>query len=156
MTAQALVPAFGERRADDHRQVQDQITVDRLALVGHTPVTDRKLPAPHVGTGPPGIFIALGVDRRPIEWPRRWVEKVVDVLGWPVLVVTPGTSHGQPVVQVAGLVPGFSEGLQHIRMGGKARLYIPSYLGYGKKGSGETIPPDSTLVFEIEVLDVIE
>tara|TARA_Y100000588_G_scaffold85773_1_gene91087 strand:- start:3789 stop:4376 length:588 start_codon:yes stop_codon:yes gene_type:complete len=84
---------------------------------------------------------------------------IIDYQGWLTtgLVFDSSYKRGRPgTFQVAGLVPGFSEGLQHIRMGGKARLYIPSYLGYGKKGSGETIPPDSTLVFEIEVLDVIE
>ena len=65
--------------------------------------------------------------------------------------------RGKPATfPVSGVVPGFSEGLQNIRMGGKAKIYIPSYLGYGKKGSGRAIPPDSTLIFEIEILDVIE
>jgi len=84
---------------------------------------------------------------------------VIDYQGWLTngLVFDSSYKRGRPgTFQVAGLVAGFSEGLQHIRMGGKARLYIPSYLAYGKKGSPGLIPPDSTLVFEIEVLDVIE
>ena len=62
----------------------------------------------------------------------------------------PGTFH------VSGVVAGFSEGLQNIRMGGHAKIYIPSYLGYGKKGSQGVIPPNATLIFEIEIHDVIE
>ena len=84
---------------------------------------------------------------------------IIDYMGW----LTNGElfdssyKRGKPATfPVAGVVPGFSEGLQNIRMGGKARVYIPSYLGYGKKGSGPLVPPDSTLIFEIEVLDVIE
>lgn len=82
---------------------------------------------------------------------------VIDYNGW----LTNGQlfdssyERGQPAsFSVAGVVPGFSEGLQHIRMGGKAKVYIPSHLGYGKKGSGRAVPPNSTLVFEIEIHDV--
>ncbi len=57
---------------------------------------------------------------------------------------------------VSGVVPGFAEALMNIRLGGKAKVYIPSYLGYGSKGSGQAVPPNATIIFEIEVLDVEE
>jgi FKBP-type peptidyl-prolyl cis-trans isomerase len=53
-----------------------------------------------------------------------------------------------------GVIPGFSEGLQHIRKGGKAKLVIPPELAYQDKQAGPNIPPGSTLIFEVEMLDV--
>ena len=63
--------------------------------------------------------------------------------------------RGKPAVfRVAGVVQGFREGLMNIRMGGKARLFLPSDLGYGTRGSGNDIPPNTVLIFEVELLDV--
>ena len=52
----------------------------------------------------------------------------------------------------AKLIPGFKEGLQKMKFGDKAMLFIPSHLGYGAQGMGGVIPPNSDLVFEIELV----
>jgi len=52
-----------------------------------------------------------------------------------------------------GVIPGWTEGIQKINKGGKIRLYIPSALGYGDNGT-QGIPPSSTLVFDVELLDI--
>ena len=52
------------------------------------------------------------------------------------------------------LIEGFNEIVSYLREGDKVRVTIPSELGYGSKGAGSDIPPDSDLVFEIEVLNV--
>ena len=55
---------------------------------------------------------------------------------------------------VAGVVPGFSEGLKLMQKGGSYRLCIPSQLGYGAKGTpGGPIPPNAVLRFEVSLLD---
>ncbi len=51
----------------------------------------------------------------------------------------------------ARLIPGFKEGLQKLRVGDRALLFIPAKLGYGERGAGKVIPPNSDLVFEIEL-----
>lgn len=54
----------------------------------------------------------------------------------------------------SGLIQGFSRGVQGMRVGGIRRVVIPPELGYGAQGSGATIPPNATLLFEIELLAV--
>jgi FKBP-type peptidyl-prolyl cis-trans isomerase len=52
-----------------------------------------------------------------------------------------------------GLIPGFLEGLEKMNIGDKAFLFIPSHLGYGEAGAGGVIPPNSNLIFELELLE---
>lgn len=54
-----------------------------------------------------------------------------------------------------GLIPGFIEGLEHMNLGDKALVYIPSKLGYGERGAGNVIPPNSNIIFEIEMLETM-
>jgi cyclophilin family peptidyl-prolyl cis-trans isomerase len=54
-----------------------------------------------------------------------------------------------------GLIPGFIEGLEHMNLGDKALVYIPSKLGYGERGAGNVIPPNSNIIFEIEMLETL-
>jgi len=55
---------------------------------------------------------------------------------------------------VSGVVPGFGEGLQKIGVGGTIELDIPARLGYGARGAGDKVPPNATLHFRVELLDV--
>lgn len=52
-----------------------------------------------------------------------------------------------------GLIPGFLEGLEKMNLGDKAILFIPSSLGYGEAGAGGVIPPNTNLIFELELLE---
>ena len=53
------------------------------------------------------------------------------------------------------VIKGWTEGLQLVKKGGKIELVLPADLAYGKEGAGASIPPNATLYFDVEVLDVI-
>ncbi|MDQ3131627.1 MAG: FKBP-type peptidyl-prolyl cis-trans isomerase [Acidobacteriota bacterium] len=52
------------------------------------------------------------------------------------------------------VIKGWDEGLQKLRVGDRATLFIPPSIGYGSRGSGRAVPPDATLIFIIEVVGV--
>ena len=57
-------------------------------------------------------------------------------------------------VGVGQVISGWDEGIQLLQIGDKARLVIPSNLGYGERGAGGVIPPNATLIFDVELMDV--
>jgi FKBP-type peptidyl-prolyl cis-trans isomerase len=65
--------------------------------------------------------------------------------------------RGEPIeFPVGRVISGWTEGLQLMPVGSKWQLYIPSKLGYGPQGAPPTIGPNATLVFDVELLEIVE
>ncbi len=62
----------------------------------------------------------------------------------------------QTQIGVGRVIKGWDEGVQELRVGTKAIFYIPAKLAYGKRGAPGAIPPNSDIIFEIELLDIIK
>jgi peptidylprolyl isomerase len=91
--------------------------------------------------------------------PRNGQTVVVHYTGW----LTNGTKfdssldRGQPFTFPLGqgqVIKGWDEGVASMKVGGKRKLVIPPDLGYGNRGAGGVIPPNATLVFEVQLLGV--
>ena len=86
---------------------------------------------------------------------------IVHYTGWLEDGTRFDSSHdrGEPFsfpVDCSYVIPGWDEGVQGMRVGGVRRLTVPPELAYGERGAGGVIPPNATLVFEIELLELSE
>jgi FKBP-type peptidyl-prolyl cis-trans isomerase FkpA len=126
-------------------------------------MSDPKKPAPS-STSKEEVATASGlryVDITPGTGasPKPGQSAGVHYTGW----LTDGTKfdssvdRGQPFRFSVGkgqVIKGWDEGVLSMKVGGKRKLIIPPQLGYGPRGAGGVIPPNATLVFEVELLDV--
>jgi len=65
-------------------------------------------------------------------------------------------ARGQPATfPLNRVIPCWTEGVQRMKVGGKATLYCPAAIAYGSKGAGGVIPPNTPLQFEVELLDIV-
>jgi len=99
------------------------------------------------------LTVGTGVEARPGK------SVSVHYTGW----LTNGTKfdsskdRGQPFVFGLGagqVIRGWDEGVAGMKIGGKRKLTIPPQIGYGPRGAGNVIPPNATLIFEVELLGV--
>jgi peptidylprolyl isomerase len=100
-----------------------------------------------VGTGP---AIKTG-DRVSV----KYVGKLLDGTKFDASADHPEMGPTFDYVQgVTGLIAGWTEGTSTMKVGGKRKLIIPPQLGYGMQGQGDVIPPNATLIFEIELVAI--
>jgi peptidylprolyl isomerase len=115
-------------------------------------------PSPKTVTTPSGLkYVELVVGKGPT--PKEGDTVFVHYTGW----LTNGkkfdssVDRGQPFYFVLGrgqVIKGWDEGVDSMHVGGKRKLTIPPELAYGAKGYPGAIPPNSTLIFEVELLKI--
>jgi FKBP-type peptidyl-prolyl isomerase-like protein len=66
----------------------------------------------------------------------------------------PGKKPLEFVIGGPGMIKGFDEGVRSMKVGGKRKLIVPPRIGYGSAGNPPTVPPNATLVFEVELLSI--
>lgn len=89
--------------------------------------------------------------------PKANQNVIAHYTGWTIDGVEFDNSHkrGQPATfPVTGVIPGWSEALQKMKVGSVWKIFVPSELAYGAQGSRGTIAPNATLVFQIELLGI--
>jgi peptidylprolyl isomerase len=95
--------------------------------------------------------------------PKKGQTVVVDYTGWLYENGAKGAKfdssvdRGYPFMFTLGkgeVIQGWDDGVASMKVGGKRTLIIPPALGYGTRGAGSSIPPNATLIFDVELLDV--
>ncbi len=95
--------------------------------------------------------------------PQKGQQVTVHYTGWldengqPGAKFDSSVDRGQPfsfVIGVGQVIKGWDEGVMGMKVGEKRRLIIPAELGYGQHGAGSAIPPNATLIFDVELLKV--
>ena len=132
MAAFFAVPAFAAQKIKD-RGVKTVTTASGLKYVdmvvgkGASPTVGKQVTVHYTGTLENGTKFDSSVDRKePFSF----------------------------VIGVGQVIKGWDEGVKSMKVGGKRKLIIPSKLGYGARGAGGAIPPNATLLFDVELLDI--
>ncbi len=97
--------------------------------------------------------ISEGGGKRPSRESKVRVNYTGTLLNGRVFDTT--TNRGAAEFGVNQVIPGWTEGLQLMTAGSKYKFFIPPALGYGERGAGQQIQPNSLLIFEVELLEVL-
>ena len=162
--ALAALTACGDREAAPEDATEDTLAAEPGSATAPGPAPVATDYAPELGvdlgdmeeTGS-GLYV-LDVREGEGEEARSGHTVVVHYTGWLPngMKFDSSRDRAEPFTFVLGegrVIPGWEEGVTGMKVGGQRRLVIPPHLGYGPIGAGDVIPPDATLVFDVELLD---
>jgi FKBP-type peptidyl-prolyl cis-trans isomerase FkpA len=157
LVAVVSVQTAAEREAAMKAEAEKQIIADETKL--KTYIKDNNLDAKKTASGLYYVIEKQG-DGPKVEAGKNvtvnYTGKLLDGKAFDSNV-DPQFNHVQPFevqVGVGRVIKGWDEGLMLFNKGGKGKLIIPSSLGYGSRGAGANIPPNSILVFDVEIVDI--
>jgi peptidylprolyl isomerase len=133
-----------------------------LAVIGATIMTDSSDAQPKPVTTSSGLQM-IDTQAGTGASPKQGQTAVVHYTGWLNDNGAKGkkfdssVDRGKPFEFPVGMrrvIPGWDEGVATMKVGGKRTLIVPPALGYGAQGAGGVIPPNATLIFDVELLDI--
>ncbi|GAB3905726.1 FKBP-type peptidyl-prolyl cis-trans isomerase [Larkinella knui] len=147
--ANQIIGAFFQRersaKADANKKIGEQFLLENKKKPGiTTTASGLQYEVVKAGTGPK----PMTTDTVKAHYTGRLLDGTV---------FDSSVERGQPLeIPVNQVIQGWSEALQLMPVGSKWKLYIPSTLAYGPQGTGPQIGPNSTLVFDIELLEIVK
>ena len=167
MSKQAIILAFAAALllAGCNESTQQSGTASSTSATAETPATATPAAPSGDATGGKVHKLASGLQYEDLTvgsgtMAEPGMNVSVHYTGWltdPAQPFDSSRDRGQPFqFQLGGgqVIKGWDEGVKGMRIGGKRKLTIPPDLGYGARGAGGVIPPNATLYFEVELLDV--
>lgn len=148
-----VVVAGGCWSAVPAKPVVDAPSAPAIETAAAPPEVDRSAPFETTASGLKYRILRVGEGKKPaasdtvLAHYRGWLDDGTEF--------DSSYGRGEPTeFPLNGVIAGWTEGLQMIGEGGMIELEIPSELGYGAQGAGGSIPPNSTLHFDVELVDV--
>lgn len=142
-----------QKKAEEQKGIDDQKLQEYFAKNNLKPEKTESGVYYTVRTPGSGAAITAGMSAS-----VKYTGKTIEGVAFDSNVDTSIGHHGTDLltfnVGMGQMIPGFDEGVQHLKKGAKATLYIPSGMGYGANAAGPLIPAYSILVFDVEVVDV--
>ncbi len=152
---QAYVAKRQQAQAEQEAEINRAMFKDYIAE-NEKFLADNKV-KPGINTTPSGIqyeVIKMGTGEKPTAESTVKVHYTGSLIDGTVF----DTSVGKDPLEfpLAGVIPGWTEAVQLMPVGSKFRIWLPAEMAYGSSGAGETIKPFSTLIFEVELLDIVK
>jgi FKBP-type peptidyl-prolyl cis-trans isomerase len=131
--------------------------IERNRVLGEAFLAENRT-RPEVNVTPSGLQYEV-ITEGAGDMPGPWDVVLVHYLGTTIDGEVFDTTYdwGSPVeIPLDRVIPGWAEGLRTMREGGKSIFYIPPSLAYGERGAGAAIGPNSVLIFEVELVSILQ
>lgn len=153
----ALVLSQFKRQNEAKELLEIKAKAERNAQIGQAFLTEnaKKAGVKTTASGLQYLILTEGTGRAPKAASRVKVHYEGTLIDGTIF--DSSIARQQPVeFQLSQVIQGWVEGLQLMKPGAKYRFFIPSHLGYGQIGSGDSIEPNSTLIFDVELIEVLK